>query len=79
MVELSIDPTQVRVELGELVTFIAKVKKLTYGEAEVLLPCHMFETEACICDDWDDMEGWNDEVILWLIDNELDVIYVYQD
>ena len=65
-----------RIELGDLVDFIAKAKGLEYGEAERLLPSVYFEG-AWICDDQGN-EDWCKEVVAYLIENKIDAVEVYQ-
>lgn len=65
-----------RIELGELTSFIASVKELTYSEAENLMPAWVFEGGS-ICDD--DTEDWSKEVVADLIRREIDAVEVYQD
>ena len=68
---------QERLELGDLVQFIAKTKDIEYQEAERLVPWMYFEG-AHICDDQGD-EDWCKEVVQYLIDNNIDAVEIYQD
>lgn len=65
-----------RIELGNLVSFIAKKKNLDFMEAERLIPGMYFEG-CSICDD--DESDWCKEVVEYLKENKISVIEVYQD
>ena len=65
-----------RIELGNLVDFIAEEKGVEYFEAEELLPPYIFEG-ASICDD--QKEDWCKEVVQYLKEHEIDAVEVYQD
>ena len=67
---------QNRIELGDLVRYIAESRKIDYREAENLLPPYIFE-DGHICDD---EEGdWAKEVVQYLLLNDIDSVQVYQD
>ena len=65
-----------RIELNNLVLFIAEKKGIEYSEAEELLPCTYFEG-TYICDD--NKGDWCKEVVEYLKENKIDSIEVYQD
>ena len=65
-----------RIDLVDLVFFIASKKEIIYTEAERLLPSRVFE--GCyICDDEDD--DCFKEVVQYLKENSIDAVEVYQD
>jgi hypothetical protein len=66
-----------RIELGDLVDFIATAKGIDYSEAENLIPSVYFEG-CSICDDQGD-EDWCKEVVAYLIEEGIDSVEVYQD
>ncbi|RLI49566.1 hypothetical protein DRO61_04920 [Candidatus Bathyarchaeota archaeon] len=66
-----------KIELGELVYFLMEVKGIEYGEAENLLPAHIFEGGR-IGQSTTETE-WNKEIIQYLKDHNIESIAVYQD
>lgn len=66
-----------RIELGDLVDFIATAKGINYSEAENLIPSVYFEGGS-ICDDQGD-EDWCKEVVACLIEEGMSSVEVYQD
>ena len=65
-----------RIELGDLTSFIAKEKSLTYDQAENLIPAIYFEGGHI---HKDDKEEWCKEITDYLKDNNIDHVEVFQD
>lgn len=65
-----------RIELNDLIDFIATEKGIAYNEAEKLLPDVYFEG-ATICDDYNG--DWCKEVVEYLKEKKIVSVEVYQD
>jgi hypothetical protein len=70
-----------RLEIGDLIRFIAENKALSYKEAESLVPDRFFSNDECwLCvTDHSNDEMWCVEVIEYMKNNSLESILVYQD
>jgi hypothetical protein len=66
-----------RIEIFDLVDFIAEAKGIGYSEAEHIVPGMYFE--GCHLGDEQGDEEWCKEAVAYLIKEGIDSVEVYQD